>query len=287
MKIMQRRWSFMVGILPYIMGTAIAVGLKYQYSRATCDDLLWILRPTASLVEWLSGVSFIHDPLAGFINIRRGIAIAPACSGVNFLLIAYCMSFFSFAHRYDTAKKRLRWFAVTLSSSYFLTIAVNSLRICVSIESITRGLHFGWLTPERIHRIEGVMVYFLFLSLFYHAMKGITGWHDVVKDDPTRRERRLKKGLFFDMSPLLWYLLVALAVPVLTGNYRDQGGRFIEHGAVILVSCTVALLLLNTIFRLLLHVTGRCGIKRKMVTTRYNDQTTKHEVYYGTESTHR
>jgi hypothetical protein len=41
----KRVWETM----PFFMGIAVAVGLKYHYSRAAAGDLLWILRPTAEL----------------------------------------------------------------------------------------------------------------------------------------------------------------------------------------------------------------------------------------------
>lgn len=251
MKVLQVREISIVELVPYFMAAIVAVGLKYQYSRAACDELLWILRPTADVVGWLSGLSFIHDASAGFVNMGRGIAIAPACSGVNFLIISYVMSFFSFAGHYNRMGRWL-WLAVTLSCAYFLTIVVNSIRIFLSIESITHGIHLGWLTPERIHRIEGVVVYFFFLSLYYLGMKWLAEAHDARKEASGGSGRGGGKVVFIGVGPFFWYLLVALVVPVLTGNYREQGGRFIEHGVVVVVSCALVLCLLHCIRRLLM-----------------------------------
>jgi exosortase K len=124
----------MVRIIPYALCAAIAYALKYHYSRASVDDLLWILYPTAGLVEWLSGISFLYDPSKGFVNAVQGIAIAPACGVVNFLIIAFVMSFFSFEGRFATWKGRMLWLAVSLLLSYAMTITVNSIRICVRSE---------------------------------------------------------------------------------------------------------------------------------------------------------
>ncbi|MFZ2633968.1 MAG: exosortase K [Desulfosalsimonadaceae bacterium] len=260
MKLWRKRAIPIREVIPYIMAAIVAVGLKDQFSRAASDDLLWILGPTAGLVEWISGLSFIYDPSAGFVNMVNGIAIAPACSGVNFMIIAYAMSFFSFVGHYDGMGRWL-WLILTLSCAYFLTIAVNSIRIGLSIESITHGIHLGWLTPERIHRIEGVVVYFFFLSLYYLGMKGLPRIHDDRRGKFNRSRQGAERIAFTGMGPLVWYLLVALVVPVLTGNFREQGGRFVEHGVVVVVSCALVLCLLHFIRRLLWPRTGGWMIK--------------------------
>jgi exosortase K len=244
----------MVKSMPYALCAAIAYGLKYHYSRASVDDLLWILSPTAGLVEWLSGVSFIYDPSKGFVNAVRGIAIAPACGGVNFLIIAFVMSFFSFGNRYATWKSRVKWLVVSLLLSYAMTLAVNSIRICVSIESITHGFHGGWLTQDRVHRIEGVVINFFVLAVFYTGMEQLTKLHD--------KSKSMGRAAFTGLKPLFWYLLVALVVPVLTGNYREHGGQFLEHGLMVVVSSFVVLVLLHSIRRLFLPITSGCGIKQ-------------------------
>ena len=253
MKLWRKRAVPIREVIPYIMAAIVAVGLKDQFSRAASDDLLWILGPTAGLVEWISGLSFIYDPSAGFVNMGHGIAIAPACSGVNFLIIVYAMSFFSFAGHYNGMGRWL-WLILTLFCAYFLTIAVNSIRIWFSIESITHGIHLGWLTPERIHRIEGVVVYFFFLSLYYLGMKGLTRVHDARKGESSGNGQGAGQIAFISMGPLVWYLLVALVVPVLTGNFREQGGLFVEHGIVVVVSCALILCLLHGIRRLLMQM---------------------------------
>jgi len=246
--------SVMVRIIPYALCAAMAYGLKYHYSRASVDDLFWILSPTAGLVEWLSGVSFLYDPSKGFVDAVQGIAIAPACGGVNFLIIAFVMSFFSFEGRYETWKGRVLWLAVSFLLSYAMTLAVNSIRICVSIESITHGFHGGWLTQDRVHRIEGVVINFFFLAVFYAGMEQLTRLHDKRKSEG--------RAAFTGLQPLFWYFLVALVVPVFTGNYREHGGHFFEHGLMVVVSSFVVLVLLHSIRRLFLPITSGCGIKQ-------------------------
>ncbi|MBU1170550.1 MAG: exosortase K [Proteobacteria bacterium] len=258
MKSFQKHWGPIPEMAPYVMGLLMAIGLKYLYSRSTCEDLFWILGPTAYLVEWISGVPFYYDASAGFVNVSQGIAIAPACSGVNFLIIALIMSFFSFACHYKRTGRWV-WLFFSLFCSYVLTLWVNSLRIFVSIETIAHGIQMGWLTPERIHRLEGVVVYFFCLSLFYLGMKGVTAIHDRLKKIHPPR----KPWAGPNMVPLAWYILMVLIVPVLTGNYRDQGGRFVEHGIMVVACCSAVIVLFYVIPRLFfLPVIGWRGGKK-------------------------
>jgi hypothetical protein len=72
----------------------VAFGLKYHYSQARSDDLVWILGPTAVLVEQLSGIDFDKEAHTGYVNNEHRVIIAPACAGVNFFIIAFCMAVF-------------------------------------------------------------------------------------------------------------------------------------------------------------------------------------------------
>lgn len=219
------------GLLPYAVALTVALGLKYHYSQAEVDDLLWMMAPTADLVSRMTGLAFVHDPLAGFVNGELGIAIAPACSGVNFLIVAFGMAFFSFAHRCETVATRAFWVALSLAAAYLLTLGVNSLRIGLSIATIRHGIHAGWLTPDRIHRMEGIVICFFFLCLFYRGLHHFTR---VPGSEPDRS----RPSVLWVFVPFVWYLAMALAVPLATGNFRDHPERFAEHGLTV---CLISL----------------------------------------------
>lgn len=221
---------------PYAATAALALALKYQYSRAAVDDLLWIMGPTAGLVSRLTGLAFVHDPSWGFVNHGLGIAIAPACSGVNFLIIGFCMAAFSFTHTFEKMTEKFVWIGASLASAYLLTLGVNTLRIGLSILTLSHDIHLGWLTAERLHRMEGIGVYFFCLCVYYrwlyHFMyaqprqKGGPGWQD-----------------FRDGWPLFWYLAMAIGVPLFTGNFQDHPLRFLEHGLTVLLVCSIMVII--------------------------------------------
>src|SRR5262245_57950325 len=67
---------------------AAAYALKRFYSDAGADELGWILRPTAALVEAGTGARFTPEAGVGFLSREKLFIIAKACAGVNFLIVA-------------------------------------------------------------------------------------------------------------------------------------------------------------------------------------------------------
>ena len=74
----------LVNAIFYLAVVLIAFGLKYHYSKAGSDALVWILTPTATLVEQISGIPFEYETGTGFVNSVHRIIIAPSCAGVYF-----------------------------------------------------------------------------------------------------------------------------------------------------------------------------------------------------------
>ncbi|MDX9819677.1 MAG: exosortase K [Desulfococcus multivorans] len=150
-----------------LIAIAIAWGLKRHYSMAGPRDLRWILGPTAGLVEILSGHPFYFDPDVGHINPDLGIIIAPSCAGVNFLIALFSLGAFSGIFRFSRFMTRCLWLPACLLWAVFATIGVNAFRIWISIFLITADFHWGWLSPHRVHRMAGIVIYFFFLCVFY------------------------------------------------------------------------------------------------------------------------
>lgn len=161
--------------LVYIITILAALGLKYHYSSASSDDLLWILRPTAGLVEFFTGTQFVYEQGTGYINKDALIIIANSCAGINFFIIAMCMTVFTFTHRIKSMRKKLFAFCANVAGIFLLTVSVNSLRIIVAMELFEADFSFLGLDRESIHRLEGVIFYFIFLYLLYFVIRKITG----------------------------------------------------------------------------------------------------------------
>ena len=221
----------------------IAIGLKYHYSHARSGDLDWILGPTAGMVEYLSEIAFEKEDGTGFVNRENRIIIAPSCAGVNFLIIAFCMAAFSGLHHLKSSGLKICWVGISAAWAYGLTIAVNALRIVASIYMYNADIYYHGLTPEKLHRIQGIFIYFFFLCVFYMALdKLIRSWS-------RNRKQKQKKWTpqHTDATgsgraafvPLFWYLIFSLGIPLLNRAYHKNGPQFVEHCLVMVSVCMV------------------------------------------------
>lgn len=243
----------------YALGLATALALKIHYSVAAAEDLYWMLLPTATLVEALSGLPFVYERSEGFINRVEGVLIAPSCAGVNYLIIAFCSFYFSIVSRFRGSGAKVAWLGLSLGLGYAVTLGANVVRILVSILLLDAHLYGGWVTPERVHRIQGTVIYFLFLLSTYLLMdRAMEAWRPRRGWKPERfnPSRRAWGSIAFALLvPFFWYTLVTLGVPLINGLDRVQDARFVEHGLLVL---SVSLGVLLTFF----SVIGLCRVWR-------------------------
>ena len=273
-------------IFIYLMGFSLILGMKYLYSRADCESLLWILGPTARWVEILSGISFVYAPGMGYANHEMRFLIAPTCSGVQFMIITAAMLIFSFSHRVtdcpnpkssggsagpgpfghracagsggqDAIKGApgtgrpqairrtwlgLGWIALSLLLSYLFTVFVNGLRIVAAIYLpyfFRRiGVLGGPLTPQMLHTMIGVVVYFAALLTVYRLAGFLFDrFRSADMDSPSA------PVLGRCLAPLFWYFFIVLGIPFLNRAYARSNGQFAEF-ALLAASCCGAVLLL-------------------------------------------
>jgi exosortase K len=197
----------------------LAFGTKAFYAGADADALDWILDPTALLVSALSGQHFEAEAGIGYLSRELALVIAPACAGLNYLVIAFSMLVFCFAPLIVRPSRRFGWLLVAAALAYTATVLVNALRIALSIALREASLP-AWLSASQAHRLEGIAVYLGSLWLLNLGVaRGFAG-----RADPWRAA----------LLPLLLYLGVTLLVPFANGaQVRPQ---FWEHARVVLVA---------------------------------------------------
>ncbi len=201
-------------------GTALlaAYGLKLAYSRASAADLAWILVPTARAVGWLRGETLTFSPGAGWVAPDGSYFIAPACAGVNFMILALTVSVLGFSHRLRSPGARLSWWLASLAGAYVFTIAVNTLRIVAAVELHRLGPVAG-LTSGQMHRLLGTVLYL-------GALWGLFG----LLDRLTSRRVENGSGLAGGVLVAGAYLGMTVVVPLLTGH---PGARYAEHAMMV------------------------------------------------------
>ncbi len=263
----------------YLTGFLVVFGMKYFYSNADCDDLIWILAPIAKWVELLSGIPFEYAPGAGYANHSLRLLIAPSCSGVQFMIITIAMLIFSFVHRVtrfqntdSPTRSRLRkgfcWIIASIALSYLFTIFVNGLRIIVAIYLplfLGETVYKSFLTPDRLHTMIGIVVYFTALLTIYRLttffFSGSARLSDSTQgtDTPPTPSPQYKRqppaahttckytppSQFMRkcLPPIFWYLSIALGIPFLNNAYQKSNGQFTEFALLILCCCTAILIL--------------------------------------------
>lgn len=198
-----------------------ALGLKAFYSSATADDLLWILTPTTVLVELLSGQQFEFESYAGYMSSDHRFVIAVPCAGVNFLITAFLM--LALRRLWRDRFRPVSWFLlpVTVLLAYVATLLANTTRIWFALEMRAESAWVTWLTHNQLHRLEGIVIYFVFLMLLFV----------LTERTETANPRSFARASLF---PLSIYYAVTLGIPLLNGSYQ-RGAPFWEHSAFVIV----------------------------------------------------
>ena len=231
----------------YLMGFMIILGLKFFYSNADVGNLKWILAPTARWAGFLGGITFEYDSYWGYINHVHRFVIAPSCSGVQFMIITIAVLIFSFVHRMKTTQGGMIWSAVCLVFSYLLTIFVNGFRIVLSVYLPEKtNIYSGWLTPERLHTITGMVIYFMSLCIIYHiagfVSQKIAATHRTERVDHFDHSypgQALIEIICKCLPPMFWYFAIALGIPFLNRAYQNDGRQFREYSLLMVGICLV------------------------------------------------
>jgi exosortase K len=224
-------------VMLYLLVLAVATGLKLHYSRAASDDLIWILRPTAALTELISGIPFAPEAGTGYLSRAAHAIIAPACAGINFLIIVFGLTAATGISRLTGNGLRLGWICGALAGAYLVTIGVNALRIVVSINLYGADIYHGIVTPGAVHRAAGVCIYFACLLACHQvSFRILAGLQPQGFPRPARLCNR-------NMAPLLWYGAVTLGVPLLRHRQLAGDARFQQHFLTVLMVCAVVFII--------------------------------------------
>ncbi|MFT3913131.1 MAG: exosortase K [Anaeromyxobacteraceae bacterium] len=163
---MRARTAAAVAVLA-VAGLA-AWALKAFYSGATAADLRFVLTPTTALVELAGGYRFDWTS-GGYLSTELRFVIAPACAGVNFLIVAFGSLVLAFVRPSRSPGGNAAILAASAAAAYAATILANAARILVAIPLWTHDVGFAGLDGDRLHELSGVVVFLGVLVLLHLA----------------------------------------------------------------------------------------------------------------------
>lgn len=152
-----RRSPLDATLLSLVLVSALA--LKRRYGTAGAEELDWLLAPTSSLVNLVTGQHFIREARVGFVSDSLPIVIAPACAGLNFFVIGFLTLSFGFIPKLSALTAKALWLAVSPPLAYAATLVANTVRIASAVGCHDMGLRVPMLTAAEAHRALGIVIY--------------------------------------------------------------------------------------------------------------------------------
>ncbi|HSU38044.1 MAG TPA: exosortase K [Polyangiaceae bacterium] len=199
-------------------------GLKSFASHAGARELAPLLAPTAALVTAVSGHVFNAESGAGYVSRELRVVIAPACSGMNFAIVAFTALALGFVTRFRTPRAKALWLCAAAPLAYIATVLVNALRICLALAVGHELAASGVLSAQDAHRALGVCVYLgCLLGLCALAERAFGRRAGNASRNSAARSSWM-------LLPLGSYVAVTVMTPLLHGAAR---GAFWTHAAVV------------------------------------------------------
>ncbi len=242
----------------YLAALVPGYWLKAFFSQAGAEDLTWILKPVATLVSFSTGIGFRSDSTLGFVNQDHSLIIAPACAGVNFMVIGLLMISCLCISRLKMAREKIYCLLISPVIVYGTAILVNSLRIIISIHLYEADIYAGIFTEELVHRLTGIIVYLSGLWLLYCIAEYVLRY---------LQSRTSSQGFSIQdkwyLKVTAWYLLIVIVIPLLHSTGGQLPSQFVVHCLSVGLGC-VCLIFMKFLVKLCCFewIAGRHAPKR-------------------------
>lgn len=154
----------------YAIAVALFLFFKLLYMNANAEDLLFLLSPTNMFVSMLSNSTGVFIENSGFYHQDLNILIEKSCSGFNFFILSFIISYILSLQYAKNWAPKLILLPISLLISWLLTIGVNVARITSAI-LFHAHLPVNSAKSITIHEMQGTFIYLFFLLLFYKILK--------------------------------------------------------------------------------------------------------------------
>jgi len=151
-----------------ILSVMIGITALFRYSSAQDTILRILLWPHARIVSAVFHFTLHYQNGIGYVAAGEHFAIGPACMGLNFIVMLFCLLVCVFTCRFHGFGK-VAFFILALISSVIIGILVSCFRIVGSIPLIS----FNRFTT--VHTGLGIILYLAALLSCYFLMNTIKG----------------------------------------------------------------------------------------------------------------
>jgi exosortase K len=152
----------------YLAAIIVFVLLKFYFSSADNDSLIFLLKPTDFLTGLVTGSNSVYISEIGFYYEKLNIIIDKSCSGYNFWLLSFLMLFFLTIKYFNNHFHKILVIPSCLLFAGIFTIFINTSRILITL---IFQQHIKNLLPDNfhfaVHESLGVITYLSFLIIIY------------------------------------------------------------------------------------------------------------------------
>ncbi|MFC0877140.1 exosortase K [Saccharicrinis sp. FJH2] len=151
----------------YLTAAGLFILLKFAFTLADNNDLIFLLKPTDKLVGLLTGSPSVYLSDSGYFHEQLNIIIDKSCSGFNFWVLGFLLFTYLTVRHFDKAIIKILSIPTALTGAYILTIFVNTSRIIASIVVQTQTKNIFQNQQHIIHEAIGIITNLSFLILAY------------------------------------------------------------------------------------------------------------------------
>ena len=151
----------------YVVAILLFVLLKFGYTLADYNDLAFLLKPTAKLVELLTGSQPVYLSDNGYFYDQLNILIGKSCSGFNFWILSFLVFSYLGLKYFDKHLLKILMLPTALVCAYLLTVLSNTSRIFASVVVRNQTIIIFPDKQYLIHEIVGIITNLTFLILTY------------------------------------------------------------------------------------------------------------------------
>lgn len=141
--------------------------LKFGYTLADNNELIFLLKPTDKIVGLLTGSHSIYLPVSGYYHEYLNIVIDKSCSGFNFWVLCFLLFTYLTVKHVEKTLSKILTIPTALIGAYLLTIFVNASRIFASIVVQTQTKNIFLNQQHIVHEAIGIITNLTFLILAY------------------------------------------------------------------------------------------------------------------------